>query len=215
MMLTLPPGKCEVNAGLKTKKPVWALWRKDLQKWKSNSLNNRSTFYPCNHENSCEEARCECYKQGIVCEKYCKCPVDCGRRFTGCSCVRRGKICWQNPRCPCFAQGRECDPDLCGTCGASEILSCGRRHDENITQNRCSNVNLQRNLQKCLRLGQSQVKGYGLYGGEDIKKDEFIGEYRGELLSNGESNRKGEVHQARARSYQFRLSGKCNSPYLS
>jgi hypothetical protein len=54
------------------------------------------------------------------------------RRHQGCSCrtVDPGKdqrrpVCGTGD-CPCFAANRECDPDLCGRCGAREAVENGK-----------------------------------------------------------------------------------------
>ena len=169
-------------------------------------LQKRPVFYPCRHEGGCDKAKCRCFVQNQTCEKSCQCPPDCDRRFRGCPCKRQGKICWQNKNCPCFVMHRECDGDLCGTCGASEILDPLHKHDENITKNRCGNVNIQRNVPKCTRIGSSQSSGYGLYTGEPIRKDEFIAEYRGEVVSRDEIDRRGVLDGVRPRSYVFSLN---------
>ncbi len=72
-------------------------------------------FQPCDHDGPCTMAVCSCLRNGSFCEKFCACPVDCKHKFQGCRC--RGGC--TSKACPCFAASRNCDPDLCGTCGAS------------------------------------------------------------------------------------------------
>nr|VZI24227.1 unnamed protein product [Spirometra erinaceieuropaei] len=71
-------------------------------------------FHPCDHPGSRCNEFCSCRQAGTFCEKFCQCPSDCSNRFTGCRC--RGQC---NTRlCPCMLAVRECDPDLCLSCGA-------------------------------------------------------------------------------------------------
>jgi len=72
---------------------------------------------------------------------------------------------------------------------------------------RCGNVGIQYNLVKHLILGQSDVSGWGIFAGEPIPKGEYIAEYRGELISEEEANRRGiQYDNIRSTSYLFTLS---------
>lgn len=173
---------------------------------KSHLHNNRKIFYPCNHEGDCESAQCQCFRDKVHCEKSCGCTKSCGRRFPGCKCTRSGKACREKKQCLCWSMERECDPDLCGTCGAVEVLDPMRRHMPDVAIGRCANVAIQLARPARLIVGDSQVAGFGLYAGENIKAGQYLGEYQGELISYDELSRREDIYRYRDRLFTFRLN---------
>ena len=78
--------------------------------------NVRREYQPCDHLGPCKTDTCNCLRNTGFCEKFCACSSDCRHRFPGCKC-KRG-FCRTNA-CLCYASSRECDPDICGTCGVA------------------------------------------------------------------------------------------------
>ncbi|RAR10939.1 hypothetical protein DDE82_000911 [Stemphylium lycopersici] len=190
-----PPGKFNAN---------WWLQRDLTQHWEK-----RKPFFPCFHPGSCETAQCRCYREGINCEKTCKCPRSCNRRFPGCSCTMNpGKRVCESDKCLCVKFNRECDADLCGSCGATEILDPVNRYNEDVIARNCFNVAIQRGVPRKTLLGHSEVHGFGLYMGEDIEKGEYIGEYTGEAISVKEGDRRLTIYDYQKTMYLFRLNSK-------
>ena len=205
----------EVRAA-KTKFPR----RKPLDHWMENESTNktwlqdqREPFLPCNHPGVCsEESNCDCFLLGITCEKSCACSETCARRFQGCRCAQKGKSCRFNDKCDCWRLNRECDPDLCRSCGAHEVLDPVNRRNEAAISGKCTNVYIQRGVPKRTLLGPSKLmtagkkSGWGLYMGEECKKGDFVGEYRGEIISGEEADLRGIIYDKRNLSYLFTLN---------
>ncbi|KAF2691905.1 SET domain-containing protein, partial [Lentithecium fluviatile CBS 122367] len=182
----------------------WAIWWD--QKTNTSHWEFRKPFYPCSHEGTCEQAQCRCFRDNITCEKSCGCSLSCIRRFPGCSCAQDKKTRPCQTNCPCRQLLRECDPDLCGNCGAAEILDPINRHNEDVLWGRCRNVALQRGVPKKTLLGHSEVHGFGLYTGEAVKRGDLLGEYKGEIITRAESQRRSIVYGHQQTMYLFDLN---------
>ena len=185
---------------------------KDKHYWFESSQtydhHKRSPFVPCSHSGSCHKnPDCTCWTNKVACEWICGCDRACSRRFQGCRCIARGaKVCFKDPNCDCWVLNRECDPWLCGKCGVLEVLDPVNRHDESVLKGRCKNGMIQRNVPKRTLKSPSEVHGWGLFAGTDIRANDFIGEYKGEVISEEESNRRGLVYHYRGLEYLFRLN---------
>lgn len=183
--------------------------QKDANYWSGylHEAESRGPFYPCFHPGtSCENANCSCYAKAIPCEKTCSCPSNCTRKFKGCACGQRKdhNVCFENANCVCWQLGRECDPDLCASCGVCDVVDPIHRHDERA--GRCRNANIQRNIPKHTLLGDSGVHGLGLFACEHIRENEFVGEYKGEIITKSEGERRGAVYEHQRLSYLFSLN---------
>jgi len=191
----------------KNKKVVNGTKKKHKKKEKKNKLqaemvDNKHNYSPCFHpgqECSKDLDGCSCFKSNNFCDKFCFCDKSCKNRFPGCSCT---SIC-TTKHCSCFLAQRECDPDVCGKCGASDF-----KYDPHPDSKRCKNIALQRNMGKKLLIGKSDIDaaGWGCILGEDAKKDELIAEYVGEIITTKEAEMRGAVYDTRRGSYMFTLN---------
>ena len=181
-----------------------------------------SMLVPCVHDGACvpSNAACLCIDRQnpgkSECEKFCQCSGSCSIRFRGCDCAKavggRGRTC-AGEQCVCWRNFRECDPDLCGGCGVRELLfpptqegaESGGKRKRKEEAGLCLNAGLTVGRPKRTFLGSSLIKGagYGLFMGENVSADHYLGEYVGELLDHGETERRGELYDYRGVSYLF------------
>jgi histone-lysine N-methyltransferase EZH2 len=164
-------------------------------------------YYPCDHPGKECNEHCKCVKNGNFCEKYCQCSEQCINRFRGCKC----KTQCNSKHCPCYLANRECDPDLCTSCGAHAFKRPTREHDmTSLCSGSCTNISIQRGLRKHLLLAPSEVAGWGIYLKEKCYKNDFIAEYCGEVITQDEADRRGKVYDRYKCSFLFNL----NSDYV-
>ena len=175
---------------------------------------SRKEYFPCDHEGDCmnilpgsEDAlKCSCIERGF-CLKFCGCSVECKLRFAGCKC-KKGKC--RTKVCPCFASGKECDPDLCLSCGASDhpfLTSVSAPLDESTVV--CHNTCLHRKQGKHIVVGRSGIHGWGSFTRKAIEKNDFIVEYTGEVITQNESERRGRIYDKLDSNFLFNLNEEC------
>ncbi|ETN12566.1 hypothetical protein, variant 1 [Phytophthora nicotianae INRA-310] len=124
-------------------------------------------------------------------------------RFEGCSCSP-GEC--RTSKCPCFAALRECDPDVCVSCGASEMAVLVTTNTDRCASSMCGNINVIRSKHKRLSMGLSSIHGYGMFARETISATEFVYEYTGAMLSQDEAERRGLIYDKMEMSYLFDLN---------
>eukprot|EP00635_Sarcinochrysidales_sp_CCMP3193_P000825 CAMPEP_0118896222 /NCGR_PEP_ID=MMETSP1166-20130328/4194_1 /TAXON_ID=1104430 /ORGANISM="Chrysoreinhardia sp, Strain CCMP3193" /LENGTH=536 /DNA_ID=CAMNT_0006835275 /DNA_START=72 /DNA_END=1682 /DNA_ORIENTATION=- len=142
-----------------------------------------AAYVPCEHAGHCT-ATCPC--AATFCDKFCGCDLTCPYRYPGCRCGPGG---CRNKMCDCVGLGRECDPDLCRCCEGP----C------------CHNRVLSKRRRKRVAVGRSSVHGWGTYLLEGAKKGEFVAEYKGELVSHDEADRRGKIYDKVGSSFLFNL----------
>mmetsp|Transcript_9861 Transcript_9861/g.22066 ORF Transcript_9861/g.22066 Transcript_9861/m.22066 type:complete len:849 (-) Transcript_9861:157-2703(-) len=156
-------------------------------------------FMPCDHEGPCNEETCSCVRNAFFCTKHCIWGERSRNFFRGCAC--KGNC--NTKSCACFAAKRECDPDLCRSCGA-----CSDPPNKPATEQTCKNDSLSMRRHAHLLVAESTVPdaGWGLFTKHALKKGDFVHEYVGEVISQEEAERRGRIYDKLNRSYLFNMS---------
>ncbi|KTW25815.1 uncharacterized protein T551_03651 [Pneumocystis jirovecii RU7] len=182
------------------KRKRWTSYPDDCDK--SGLSTKRAELKPCDHLGFCDE-NCLCVQNRVFCEKFCVCPSNCPRRWLGCLCKANKCSTWA---CECVKWKRECDPDICISCDSAEALDPTNRHNPEILALTCQNVPLQQGIGCRVILGKSNISGWGIFIGEPVRADTFLGEYKGEIISHNESERRGKLYDKIGISFLFNLN---------
>lgn len=202
----------EVYENANSIKRVSVLCKKKKSKWKSvrppqeqesGNLGRRLDYEPCHHEGACTMQNCACRQKGVLCEKFCGCfspNLQDGKLQGWCSHMHKGCTCkgsCQSKACVCFSMNRECDPDIC--------KSCHECRDEPHIDKKwsCQNNGLRMKRRQRVVAGHSKVHGWGVFATDRIAKNEIIGEYVGEVISDDEAERRGRVYDEVTYSFLF------------
>uniref|UniRef100_A0A1J3DEG6 Histone-lysine N-methyltransferase EZA1 n=1 Tax=Noccaea caerulescens TaxID=107243 RepID=A0A1J3DEG6_NOCCA len=158
-------------------------------------------YTPCGCLSMCGKD-CPCLTNETCCEKYCGCSKSCKNRFRGCHCAKSQ---CRSRQCPCFAAGRECDPDVCRncwvSCGDGSLGEAPRRGE-----GQCGNMRLLLRQQQRILLGKSDIAGWGAFLKNSVSKNEYLGEYTGELISHREADKRGKIYDRANSSFLFDLN---------
>ncbi|GKV40499.1 hypothetical protein SLEP1_g48139 [Rubroshorea leprosula] len=158
-------------------------------------------YTPCGCQSMCGK-ECPCLHNGTCCEKYCGCSKSCKNRFRGCHCAKSQ---CRSRQCPCFAAGRECDPDVCRncwvSCGGGSLNEPPKRGD-----GQCGNMRLLLRQQQRILLARSDVAGWGAFLKNSVNKNDYLGEYTGELISHREADKRGKIYDRANSSFLFDLN---------
>jgi len=185
-----------------------------------NYVSELNEYIPCMHSGICTLESCSCIQKRGCCEKFCFCFSSCNFTHRGCDCQNKCK-----KSCPCKAYKRECDPDICHRdqshfneeINTTNIYINGNKNFKflekiddlylNVNLSYCNNINIFFNKSKKTNLSKSIiVDGYGLFAKEEIKVDEFICEYKGELITKEETDRRSLFNDHFGLNYFFRLN---------
>jgi hypothetical protein len=167
----------------------------------------------CECMSECTPTSCPCISSNLdsrargFCEKFCSCRA-CSVRFTGCSCQYGG--CRTN-KCICYANSRECEPDLCRSCCAYFVIknkSVLQFIEGKHAAALCQNLENYLRSDKRTAIAHSSIEqaGFGLYLLAPVEAEGYITEYTGELVDEGESERRGVVYNRKQLSYLFTLA---------
>ena len=131
-------------------------------------------YFPCFHTEPCTKETCTCIQNRYFCTKHCIWGSTSRNFFNGCKCVAR----CNTQSCPCMASNRECDPDLCKTCG-----TCSDPPNQPATHQNCRNDNIGMRRHAHLLVAKSSVNngGWGLFNKYPLKKGDYIHEVRNRI----------------------------------
>lgn len=175
-------------------------WLKRIEKAKSNLL---CLLFPCDHKGLCNEDNCSCIENSWFCTKHCIWGSRSRNFFRGCAC-KSGQC--RTRSCACFASQRECDPDLCLSCG-----TCSDPPNKPAVLQSCRNDSISMRRYTHLLLGKSTIDGagWGAFNKHALAKGDFVSEYVGEVITQEEAERRGRIYDKHQRSYLFNLSSDC------
>ena len=142
----------------------------------------RDNLDPCQCTSLCKPETCPCIQSEVFCTTACTMMHKSPNYFRGCNCQG---MC-RTANCTCFAAGRQCT-SLCQCRGSQQA------YGQPALAKDCQNDGLAMDREVPLWISESTLPGagYGLFTPRAVPKGQFLGEYRGELVSHDEAERRG------------------------
>ncbi|KAL1339485.1 hypothetical protein AAHE18_U040700 [Arachis hypogaea] len=116
------------------------------------------------------------------------------KQYTPCGCQ---SMCGK--QCPCANVGNCCEK-YCG-CGDGSLGEPPRRGD-----GQCGNMRLLLRQQQRILLAKSDIAGWGAFLKNPVNKNDYLGEYTGELISHREADKRGKIYDRANSSFLFDLN---------
>ncbi|KAG6432706.1 hypothetical protein SASPL_104291 [Salvia splendens] len=170
-------------------------------------------YSPCSCQPTCGK-QCPCLQNGTCCEKYCgylKFHAQKAAKI-GLEGVIVQKVNVKAGNAPALQLDVNVTQMFAGIVGLDIILlSCGdgllgeppRRGDS-----QCGNMKLLLRQQQRVLLAKSEVAGWGAFVKNPVNKNDYLGEYTGELISHQEADKRGKIYDRANSSFLFDLNDK-------
>ncbi|KAI0280120.1 hypothetical protein BGY98DRAFT_965749 [Russula aff. rugulosa BPL654] len=155
---------------------------------------------PCSHTGPCDKNNedCICAQESVHCTRSCHCSITCKHRWKGCRCSKTPQkksiqTCTTDGNCMCRKMGWECDLTVCECDNEAHVLKKNPKSKQTRLirpdgNHFCQNSDIQRGLAAELEIKRAEY-GLGCFAVDKIRKDQFIGEYIGELIPIGDDRR--------------------------
>ncbi|KAL6525906.1 hypothetical protein OROMI_030301 [Orobanche minor] len=159
-------------------------------------------YAPCGCQPVCGKD-CPCLQKGTCCEKYCGCAQRAAK--IGSEDVIVLKVNAKAGNALVLQLG------VNATLMFAEIVGCGdgslgeppRRGDS-----QCGNMKLLLRQRQRILLAKSDVAGWGAFLKNTVNKNDYLGEYTGELISHQEADKRGKIYDRVNSSFLFDLNDK-------
>ncbi|KAL9264320.1 Histone-lysine N-methyltransferase EZA1-like protein [Drosera capensis] len=149
-------------------------------------------YTPCPCQSMCGQ-NCPCMENGTCCEKYCA--------------QRAVKIDLEDATAQKINAKAGSAPAMPLTVNATQICGDGSLGEPpRQSDGQCGNMKLLLKQHQPVLLAKSDVAGWGAFIKNSVNKNEFLGEYTGELISHQEADRRGKFYDRANSSFLFDLN---------
>ncbi|KAL8152058.1 LOW QUALITY PROTEIN: hypothetical protein V2J09_021866 [Rumex salicifolius] len=155
-------------------------------------------YNPCGCQSACGK-QCACLLNGTCCEKYC------GTAKTDLEVAIVQKVNAEAANVHALQQTENVIQMFAGIVGCGDgTLGVPSQRGDNYE---CRNMKLLLKQQQRVLLGRSDVSGWGAFLKNSVLKNEYLGEYTGELISHREADKRGKIYDRENSSLFLMLSG--------
>ncbi|KAL4577450.1 hypothetical protein LXL04_013559 [Taraxacum kok-saghyz] len=165
-------------------------------------------YNPCGCQSTCGDS-CPCLANETTCEKYCGLFLLDARKVAksvfGDVTVQKASVEVGSALALLLIENAiQMYADIAGSghCGDGSLGTPGQKGDNY----ECRNMKLLLKQQQRVLLGMSDVSGWGAFLRNSVAKNEYLGEYTGELISHHEADKRGKIYDRENCSFLFNLN---------